>query len=138
MCSRAERFPRQVIMIFVLYFCFFTISTLSFAGIHESINESIPHLYLLELIGSKITEGRPERNTGSPLHLPLFKKKAVLPAESSIKNILVKNQWLVSYIIFLLKDNSCCHKGQDILTLTRVQLSPFHSGVSPPDVHSPA
>ena len=128
------RFSRHLNVIFVLYFCLFTISTLSYSGIQESLSKSIPHLYLLEMINSRIMEHCSDHCPQSPLHLPLIKKKAVLPAENVIKKSIVQNQWPVSFVVALLQDNPWCPTGRHMITLPHAQLSSFHSGISPPCV----
>lgn len=141
MCANAGK-CRLLHVVIVAYFSLFAVSTLSYQCLYEGLNKdidehaeydvAIPHLFLVELIGSKITHHSHAASSQSALRLIISKKRAVLPTENIIRKTPAQDQALIPHSIALTEVPACSTAVPAFGTLPDVQLFSFHSGISPP------
>jgi hypothetical protein len=124
------------------YFSLFAISTLSYQCLCEGPNKDIdehagsdmgiPHLFLVELIGSKITHHSCPGSSQSAFPLIFLKKRAVLPTENPIRKTEAQDHALIPHSLAVTEVPACSPLYREFGTLPHVQLFSFHSGISPP------
>ncbi len=141
MFSAAGKY-RHIRVFILFYFLFFTISTLSYTPIFDQLSKDIdehgeadiriPHLFLLELIGSEITHCSRSGGAESALRLIFLKKRAVLPTENLIKKNQAPDRGLGAYRVMLNEGSPWAPLVHYISSMQYALLLPFHSGISPP------
>ena len=124
------------------YFLLFTVSTLSYTPIYDQLEKDIdehavpdlriPHLFLLELIGSEIIHHSENGSSQSAFRFIFLKKRAVLPTENLIKKNQAQDHGMNAYSTKLDEGPTFAPIVRNIGTLQYVLLLPFHSGISPP------
>ena len=141
MCSATEKCC-HLNAIILSYFLLFTISTLSYTPIYGQLDRDIdghavtdiriPHLFLLELIGSEIMCHSATGNSQSACRFIFLKKRAVLPTENLVRKNQAQDNGMSTYSITMDESPTSAPIVRGIRTLQYALLLPFHSGISPP------